>query len=84
LRLFEESSGCIPSMEISAVVEDMLPFMLCAGVGSELPVFGDAVSFEGKSVDSYGEGLCGVCGWSEGISAIDRGESRFSSECERL
>jgi hypothetical protein len=40
----------------------MLPFMLCAGVGSDPPIFGDVVGFDGWSVDSYGEGLWGVCG----------------------
>lgn len=52
--------------------------MLCAGVRSDPPTFGDVVGLDGKSVNSYGEGLCGVCGWSERISSIAVSKSRRS------
>jgi len=42
----------------------MLPLMLCAGVGNELPVRGDVVGLGGRSDVSKGiwEGLCGEGG----------------------
>lgn len=45
-------------------VEDMLPFMLWAGVGSELLTRGDVVGLKGSSFvpGEVCEGLCGVCG----------------------
>jgi hypothetical protein len=51
-----------PSIARSDVVEDMLPFMLCAGVGSDSPILGGVGGLEGKSVGPYGEGLWGVRG----------------------
>jgi hypothetical protein len=34
------------------VLDDMLPFMLCAGVGREWVILGDVTGLEGKSVVS--------------------------------
>lgn len=50
---------------------DMLPLMLWAGVGSEVFIRGETAFFEDISVElGVLEGLCGVCGRSEGISVI--------------
>jgi len=68
--LFERSSGCDAST--AELREDMLPFMLCAGVGREVFIRGETVAFEDESVAlGVYEGLCGVCGKSKGISRIN-------------
>jgi hypothetical protein len=45
--LFEDSSVWIASVATCVVVEDILPLMLCAGVGSESLLLGDVAGLEG-------------------------------------
>lgn len=60
----------------------MLPLMLCAGVGSEWEIRGEADCFRGWSaaLEEAVEGLWGVCGWSEGIALIGTRLSKMSRE----
>ena len=61
-------------MAVSEDRDAILPFTLCAGVGSEAVALGEVANLLGISaVESYRvwEGLCGVRGWSECISLDD-------------